>query len=54
MKRRPTVRFPLRISYTVSPDYFHALKFHQFAIPENFGDASAPRSLGGTPRGGWG
>jgi hypothetical protein len=24
-----------QISYTVSPDYFHAFKFHQFAIPEH-------------------
>jgi hypothetical protein len=24
-----------QISYTVSPDYFHAFKFHQFDIPEN-------------------
>jgi hypothetical protein len=23
-----------QISYTVSPDYFHAYKFHQFGIPE--------------------
>jgi hypothetical protein len=23
-----------QISYTVSPDYFHAFKFHQFGIPE--------------------
>jgi hypothetical protein len=23
-----------QISYTVSPDYFHAFKFHQFRIPE--------------------
>jgi hypothetical protein len=25
-----------QISYTVSPDYFFAFKFHQFAIPEDF------------------
>lgn len=25
-----------QISYTVSPDYFHALKFHQFAIPAEY------------------
>ena len=23
-----------QVSYTVSPDYFHAFKFHQFGIPE--------------------
>jgi hypothetical protein len=26
--------FHNQISYTVSPDYFHAFKFHQFDIPE--------------------
>jgi hypothetical protein len=25
-----------QVSYTVSPDYFHALKFEQFGIPEEF------------------
>ena len=24
-----------QVSYTVSPDYFHAFKFHQFGIPES-------------------
>ncbi len=27
-----------QISYTVSPEYFHANKFHQFAIPANLHD----------------
>src|SRR5256885_2098916 len=25
-----------QISYSVSPDYFHAFKFHQFNIPEEY------------------
>ena len=43
-----------QISYTVSPDYFHAFKFHQFGIPEGLRGRLGHRSSGGTPPGGWG
>ena len=42
-----------QISYTVSPEYFHANKFHQFAIPANLHDRLAPPSWAGMLPGGW-
>ena len=43
-----------QISFTVSPDYFFAFKFHQFQhCAECCRIASAPRSSDGGPPGGW-
>jgi hypothetical protein len=35
-----------QISYTVSPDYFHAFKFHQFAIPEGLRNRAGAAIVG--------
>lgn len=42
-----------QISYTVSPEYFHAFKFRQFAIPPELQNRLVRRSWDGKPRGGW-